>query len=240
MMKISDNRQLKMYNRKTIARIIIITVFVTSISCSVINNPNKPRFSFMAGISHGGIVENTDMNVVPNAITPPEATVDAFTGATNIGFNAGVHVNKRVGKNEIETGMDYLFTHHEFNYIDIGNMNIGVRRLSLSQLMVPFTWNLMMIRKIELQLKLGLVAQYNLVGVNDVTVFHLPDYRIHPFSAGPALGISAFPVKFRNGNKLGFYLDIYRGSRIYEDFYNQNSFEMPGSSYVKSGFKLQF
>ena len=51
------------------------------------------------------------------------------------------------------------------------------------------------------------------------------------FSGGVTLGLAAFPVSFDNGSRLGLYVDRYRGSQIYKDFYNQPEFEVPGSSY---------
>lgn len=220
---------------------ILLFAFIISIFCiATTPNPNRAKISVLVGANQGGIVENTDMSVVPNVSTPPEAIVDAFTGATQTGFHAGVHINQPVGKNEVETGLEYMFSHHTFNYIDNGNMYIGVRRASLSQIMLPLTYNFILVRNIDLQLKLGVTFQYNLVRINDITVFNLPDYKIHHFSAGPTLGVSAFPVKFANGNKLGLYLDLYRGSQIYEDYYNQTTFEMPGSAYLKGGIKYQF
>ena len=221
---------------KIVVAITVLIFIVVTISCSTA----KQKISFQSGVNQGGIVENTDMGVVSGVSTPAEATVDAFTGATQTGFNAGVHLNQPVGKNELETGLDYMYNHHTFNYIDIGNRFIGVRRIGLSQIIVPLTYNFVVNSNIDLQLKFGLAVQYNLVNVKDVTVFSLPEYNIHRFSAGPTVGVSAFPVHFSNGNKLGLYFDMYRGSQIYEDYYNQTTFEMPGSAYMKCGLKYQF
>ncbi|HRZ98791.1 MAG TPA: hypothetical protein P5084_14640 [Paludibacter sp.] len=225
------------YNTIRFAACIGVFILIAiTISCSTA----KQKISFQAGINHGGIVENTDMSLVPGVSTLAEATVDAFTGASQTGFNAGIHINKPIGKNEVETGVDYMFNHHTFNYIDNGNHFIGVRRIALSQIIVPLTYNFFFNRDFDFQLKLGLAVQYNMLNVNDVTVFKLPEYNIHRFSAGPTIGISAFPVKYANGNKLGVYFDMYRGSQIYEDYYNQPGFKMPGSAYLKCGLKYQF
>ena len=78
---------------------------------------------------------------------------------------------------------------------------------------------------------------------NDVLLpnkYILPEYEINKWSNGALFGISAYPVKFSNGSKLGFYLDAYRGSQIYEDYYNLKSFEMPGSSFIKYGVRYRF
>ena len=60
------------------------------------------------------------------------------------------------------------------------------------------------------------------------------------FVIGGLFGISAYPVRFGNGSKLGFYVDAYRGSQIYEDYYNQKVFETPGSNFVKGGIRYRF
>lgn len=59
------------------------------------------------------------------------------------------------------------------------------------------------------------------------------------FVIGGLFGISAYPVRFGNGSKLGFYVDAYRGSQIYEDYYNQKVFETPGSNFVKGGIRCR-
>lgn len=108
--------------------------------------------------------------------------------------------------------------------------------------MLPLTYNFVLFRKIfpnaDIQLKLGYTGQLNFV--SESSTGNLPDYSVKPFSNGATLGISAFPYQFRNGCKLGFYIDVYRGTQVYEDFYNQKSFEMPGSSFMKFGVKYLF
>jgi hypothetical protein len=108
--------------------------------------------------------------------------------------------------------------------------------------MLPITYNFglfnKLIPKAELQIKVGFLGQVNFISAKGTGI--LPDYSVIPFSAGPTFGISVLPLSFNNGNKLGIYFDIYRGSQIYKDFYNQSSFEMPGSSFAKFGLKYQF
>ncbi len=193
------------------------------------------------GSNLGGITENTDLSVIPGVKVPAEATVDAFTGATHPGFNAGVHINHRLKKNQVETGLNYMYNHQTFNYTDAGNKYIGVRELHVSQFMIPLTYNFSLFSKTfqnaEIQLKVGLLGQLNAVSGKGTGI--LPDYSVIPFSAGPTLGFSILPFHFRNDDKLGIYCDIYRGSQIYKDFYNQPKFEMPGSSFIKFGFKYR-
>ena len=216
------------------------------LSCSTLEKTateKKTTISIQMGSNSGGITENTDMSVVPGAEAPEEATVDAFSGATKkLGFNAGVHLNHRLKKNQVETGLDYMYNHQTFNYFDKGNMYIGVRELNISQVMIPVTYNIGLfgkqLPKAEMQIKAGLIGQVNFIATSDTGI--LPDYSVIPVSAGPTLGFSVFPFCFNEGSKLGVYVDIYRGSQIYEDYYNQAGFEMPGSSFAKFGLKYQF
>lgn len=225
---------------KTITIELLFFVLVCLIfSCSTVekvSTEKKTTVSLHVGSNMGGITENTDMSVIPGVRVPDEATVDAFSGATHPGFNTGVHINHRFKKNQVETGLDYMYNYQKFNYSDAGNKYIGVRELHVSQFMVPVTYNFVF-QKVGLQLKVGLLGQFNLVSGKGAGI--LPDYSVIPFSAGPTLGFSFLPFYFRNGDKLGIYCDIYRGSQIYKDFYNQPEFEMPGSSFVKFGFKYQ-
>lgn len=199
------------------------------------------KISFQAGSNFGGITENTDMSQVPGVKVPVEATVDAFSGASFPGFNAGLHFNHPLKKDQVETGLDYMYNYQEFIYIDAGNKYIGVRELHVSQFMIPLTYNFNLFRNTfhdaEIQLKAGLFGQANLVTGRGTGI--LPDYSVTPFSAGLTLGFSFMPFHFRNGNKLGIYCDAYRGSQVYNDYYNQPDFDMPGSSFIKFGLKYQ-
>lgn len=223
-----------------IAYKFLIMPLILLFSCSTIEQlttEKKTKVSVQIGSNLGGIIENTDMSMVTGVKVPPEATVDAFTGATQVGFNAGVHINHSLKRNQVETGLDYMYNFQKFNYIDVGNHYIGVRELHVLQFMVPLTYNFV-IQNAGLQLKIGLLGQFNLVTGKGTGI--LPDYSVNPFSAGPTFGISFLPLHFRNGDNLGLYCDIYRGSQFYEDFYNQPEFEMPGSSFLKLGLKYQF
>ncbi len=222
--------------RKTVLSIVLVGL---TFSCSTIEkapSEKKTILSIQMGSNIGGITENTDMGVVPGVQVPAEASVDAFSGATHPGFNAGVHVARSLKKNQLETGLDYMYNYQKFNYIDAGNHYIGVRDLHVSQFMIPFTYNFTFPRA-GLHIKAGFLGQFNLVSAKGTGI--LPDYSINPFSGGATCGVSYLPFHFGNGDKLGIYCDIYRGSQIYKDFYNQPEYEMPGSSFVKFGIKYQ-
>lgn len=231
--------------KKTAITTIWILLFLLINSCSTtreIPAGKKLKFALQAGTNIGGITENTDMNVVPNVSVPQDATVDAFTGATQMGYNIGVHVNKILKKNQIEAGLDYMYNYQTFNYNDAGNFYNGERWLQVSQIMLPLTYNLVLFRNLlpnaDIQLKIGFLGQLNFVSTHETG--NLPAYSFNPWSNGLTLGLSAYPFQFKNGNKLGFYFDGYRGNQIYKDFYNQSCFEIPGSSFMKFGLKYQF
>lgn len=225
-------------------QVIPVFAFMLIISaCTVTDKSERGvKLSIQAGINQGGITENTDLSVVPDAEPTPEATIDAYSGATSMGANMGLHANKPLKFGEIETGLDYMYNHQEFTYADAGNMYIGSRDLSVHQFMIPLTYNFELFEKMlptaEIQLKIGYLGQINFVSCKGTGI--LPEYSINRFSNGGVFGISAYPFSFANGSKLGFYLDAYRGTQIYIDHYNQERFEMPGSSFVKGGLKYRF
>jgi hypothetical protein len=90
----------------------------------------------------------------------------------------------------------------------------------------------------EIQVKLGVAGQVNFVDATHEG--HLPAYDVNRWSNGFTFGVSAYPFRFKNNHKLGFYLDGYRGTQIYEDYYNLPEYEVPGSSYMKFGLRYQF
>lgn len=223
----------------------ITLVLLLATACAPLSefeSRSKTTLSICAGANVGGITENTDMSVVPGALAPPEAIVDAFTGATHTGVHAGVHVARRLGRLELESGLDYMYNYQSFNYIDAGNFYIGQRDLDVSQWMIPVTLNIPLLHSplpaADLWIKVGYLGQVNRLKVADTGI--LPDYSLSGWSGGLTAGVSAFPVHFGNGSRLGIYLDVYRGSQIYEDYYNQPEFEMPGSSFVKTGLTYKF
>jgi len=76
--------------------------------------------------------------------------------------------------------------------------------------------------------------QYNLLNTTD-TGLNLPAYSYKHWSNGVTLGFSTVPIQLNNGASLGVYFDMYRGGRIYKDFYNSDSYIMPGSGFMKFG-----
>ena len=136
-----------------------------------------------------------------------------------------------------------MFNDQLFTYVFAEGDVVGKRNLNTSQLMLPLTFNVGLFRKKQsdgsLQLNIGYVLQYNMIGINDEHP-GLPGYNLYKWSNGFTAGLTAFPVAFENGNRLGWYLSGYRGSQVYEDLFNLKDFEIPGSSYFKTGIIYQF
>ena len=197
----------------------------------------KPRIQIQGGINKGGIVENNDFSSTPNV------QVDAFTGASrSVGGNVGAHVVLPLKHNAFETGIDYMYNGQSFNFYNPSHQYLGTRDIGTSQFMLPLTFNIGLFRhsnrKPLLYLKLGYVIQYNLLNVND-SEQNLPVYSYNRFSQGATLGLSTLPFQLKDGSVFGFFLDLYRGSKIYNDMYNSDVYKTPGSSYYKLGLIYQ-
>jgi hypothetical protein len=197
----------------------------------------KPIYRAQLGTNKGGVVENTDLTVVPNT------QVDAYSGATSKGVNASGKVILPLKRNALETGIDLMHNSQTFSYNDAANGFNGERKLGVTQFMVPITYSFCLFRKNNpeglLQIKLGYSAQFNLISTSDGTG-NMPIYSTSPYSKGATLGFSTTPFRLKNGAKLGFYIDGYRGTQAYEDFYNRTEFEMPGTAFIKYGVIYQF
>lgn len=198
----------------------------------------KPRLQLQAGLSKGGIAENRDFASTPNI------SVDGFSGATrSVGPNAGAHVILPLKRNAFETGIDYMYNKQTFKYNDLLNNYVGYRGLRVSQFMLPITYNIGLFKLANQQplcfLKLGYLVQYNLLGVTN-SGQSLPGYSYNHWSKGVTIGLSSTPVVLKNGTLLGIYFDVYRGSKIYDDFYNSVAYKTPGSSFLKFGLIYQF
>lgn len=231
--------------KKTGIIFLLGLTFLIINSCSVSREvPGKDRlkYSVHLGTGQGGITENTDISVVPGVRVPEEASVDAFSGATGIAFSSGIHVTRNLKSNSIETGLDYMYNYQVFNYIDAGNLYIGVRELKVSQVMVPLTYNIEILKEVfpgaQLRFKAGLLGQLNIVSADDTGM--LPSWSLNRFSGGFTAGLSSAPIELKNGSRIGLDLNLYRGSQVYKDFYNQPWFEMPGSSFFYVGINYQF
>ena len=226
--------------RKIIAAGILSLFFLMGCaSQQAIRDDNKwsPIYRIQAGTNKGGIVENTDLTLIDNT------EADAFTGATSRGVNASGKVMLPLKRNYIETGIDLMYNRQTFSYKDAVNGFTGERRLGVTQFMLPLTYSIALFRENHpgglFQVKFGYTAQINLFSISDGNG-NMPGYSTNSFSNGATIGFSATPYRFENGARLGLFLDVYRGTRAYEDFYNRTDFEMPGTSYIKYGIIYQF
>lgn len=223
--------------------LLLLSVFILIAGCTTPKETanEKLKLSAQIGLNKGGVTENTDMNAIPGLEENPAGTVDACTGATKTGFNAGVHANYPLKRNEVETGIDMMYNNQVFTYNDEVHHFNGQRTLHVTQLMIPATYNFNVLKNAmpaaQLQVKIGVVGQINFIDASNSG--QLPDYTINRWTNGFTFGFSAYPFHFNN-NHLGFYVDGYRGTQVYQDFYNLTEFEMPGSSYMKFGIRYQF
>ncbi len=231
------NSYSKLYN---LWLLLVFLFFITA--CTSQQNlveKQKLAYTIQFGVNNGGITENKDI------VKTNDVAVDAFSGATNknkIGLNLGFHLNLPFRKNSVETGIDLMYNNHIFDYKDVVNNYYGNRGIDINQIMLPLTYNFGFFKKNNpngaFQLKVGGLVQCNILNVSKTGV--LPDYDYNNFSGGVTFGIKIIPVQFQNNARLGFYMDVYRGSQIYKDLYNQSNFEMPGSSFIKAGILYQF
>jgi hypothetical protein len=145
-------------------------------------------------------------------------------------------------KNRLETGIGFMYNKQIFTYNDFANTFIGEREIGASQFMLPISYNFGFFKnQFEgglFRLKLGFMFQYNLLDIEDHSN-ELPGYKINDFSNGLLLGFETIPFQLNNGNRLGLTLEMYRGSQVYDDYYNREDFEMPGSSFFKAGIIYQ-
>ncbi|MBN1990402.1 MAG: hypothetical protein JW783_13450 [Bacteroidales bacterium] len=195
------------------------------------------KYRVQAGANKGGITENTNLKLVDGA------NINAFSGATRTGINVGTRAIIPLKRNAIETGLDYMYNNQTFTYSDATNGYEGTRKVNLSQIILPVTYSIPLFKKrLEgglFQVKLGYLAQVNIYGIKSSNAT-LPKYSTKLFTSGFTVGISSTPIALGRGLKLGFYIDGYRGTQAYEDFYNRSEFETAGTSFMKYGIILEF
>jgi len=213
------------------------TLILTGCNISKQGGVWQPYYRLQVGINKGGITENNDFTKTAN-IQP-----DAFTGATKTGFNASGHIVLPLKRNAVETGIDFMHNTQAFTFKDVAFGYRGSRKIGTSQFMVPLTYNFKLFKRNNplgtLHVKVGYLMQLNIFSVTDNGT-PLTEYSTKGFSNGISVGLSVTPFKMSNGDRLGFYLDGYRGSKIYSDFYNRSMYKMPGSSFMKFGIIYQF
>jgi hypothetical protein len=194
------------------------------------------KISLLVGIAAGGLVENMEMTGIAGV-----ADVDAITGATQTLFNAGIHSERDIKGHKFETGLDYLSFDQSIKY-QLPSLTVtGTRAVQFQQLRLPLTYNFHFSKDNRnypgLILKAGLSVGYTFS--KEITDSgNPPAYRFNDWDYGPLLGVSVYPRQFQGRFRTGIYLDLYRGSRIYDDIYHRAE-GMGGQSFMKFGIILQ-
>lgn len=217
--------------------ILVLTACKTTENITKLSVSDKVNYSAQISISKGGIVENTNMDELSGV------SVDAFSGATKNGLGAGGRISYPFSFLSLETGLDYQLSNQSFLFSDPANKFYGNRNLTTHQFMMPLSLNVRLFtRKNHMglaQIKLGHLLQFNHIIAGKESGI-LPNYNIHRWSNGLLMGIHFTPFELKKGNKAGAFIEIYRGSQIYEDHYNQKHFDMPGSAFNRIGVIYHF
>ena len=212
---------------------VIIPTLCLLMGCSTTSKVENSKqniitYNIQVGTSWGGIIEDTK--------------IDAVTGATSSSINFGFHPEFNILDKNIETGIDFLYYKQSFTYLDNVEGFDGKREFRFAELRVPLTYNFQLFKNEysegRLLIKLGLSAGYR-VYENIEQIGTVPDYTFDEFSIGPTLGLSTTPFTINNKLKLGFYLDLVRGSKVYEDPYITTD-EVGNMSNMKFGILLKF
>lgn len=244
-MKILSSITKIIFNRSTFLYLFSAVLIFTILSCNmtkkslVRENDDSGQYStisILAGLSYGGHVDNTVMSGINDV-----SNIDAVTGATKTRFNAGIHTEINLKGHFIETGLDYISFDQSVEYKLPSFSVAGNRDFNFHQLRLPLTYNLHLFKNNQnypgLILKAGLSVGYtfskSITGNGNV-----PDYKFTNWDYGPTLGFMIYPLQFKQNYRMGIYLDLYRGSRIYEDIYHQSE-GMGGHSFMKFGIVLQ-
>ncbi len=210
---------------------MLMILLISSCSGSQELKKPGPSWKMVAGGTHGGIIENTDLDLI-QPISP-----DAFSGATRVGVQAGVHYEYPLRRISLEAGMDYFVNSQVFTYQDDFPRFYGTRNLVTSQIRFPLAVNFRFFKRVQedglLQIRLGLSTGLVFYGLKDHGE-QLPSYTSYLFSMGPLLGADLFPFHFESGSALGFSFELSRSfQKAYDDYYQVG--EMPGASYLKFG-----
>lgn len=192
--------------------------------------------SIMAGISFGGITENTEeMTGVTGA-----TEADAITGATKLMFNLGVRKEKLFHGHAIETGIDYTGFSQEIDYTLPSFSVDGKRDVAYHQVRVPLTYNFHFSGgdpQPKFILKVGVSAGYTF-SKSIKSTGNLPGYDFTDWDIGPTFGMAYYFFNLTEKYRGGLFMDMYRGGRVYEDAYHTGS-GLGGNSYYAIGISIR-
>jgi hypothetical protein len=140
----------------------------------------------------------------------------------------------------LETGLDYLGFSQTVDYQLAGLDVVGSRDFRFHQIRIPFTYNLHLLknqnRRPGLIIKAGFSGGYTFwESIKDNG--GLEEYQFTREDFGPTLGVTVYPFSARKAGRVGFYLDLYRGSRIFSDEFHQEE-GLGGQSFMKMGVTL--
>ncbi len=193
------------------------------------------NFVVLAGASYGGIVDNYQMSGIEGT-----SDVDVITGATKIAYNAGIHSILKGHGRTIEIGLDYISFNQSVEY-DLLSLSVnGTRSFEFQQIRLPMTYNFEFFKNYlnqpKLALKLGFSVGYTFSKTieDSEDSENMPDYEFTDWGIGPDIGLYFYPFDFKQNYRLGLYMDIYRGRKIYEDVYHEGLF-LGDNSFLKFG-----
>ncbi len=225
--------------KKLLPVFIIFLIVCTIISCNFqpgVINQNRSLISLAGGLTYGGINDNQDYDAASGA-----TQVDGISGATKIGYSGGLHTAVNLNGHIIETGLDYTTFRQTISYKAVDAAYSGDRDIEYAQLRLPLTYNLQFFKNrfsySQLAVKLGFSAGYT-VSKSVTSGQYLPDHTFDNFEAGPLLGLIYYPYMSRGRMRLGIYMDLYRGTKFFEDAYHTSG-EVGGQSFIKVGLLLQ-
>jgi hypothetical protein len=168
---------------------------------------------------------------------------NASSEEIKVGVAIGVHDVIPLGRNAIETGLDYAYSPQRLFYDNKMYEYNGYRYVRTSQLMVPITYNFGLFKKIApegfIELKIGYLAQLNFVSEGP-TSGTIPGYSTNRFSNGLIFGLSAIPIKFKNQSRMGLFADAYYGTHLFKDIYSPQKSEWHYSAFCRFGIVYQF
>ena len=199
----------------------------------------ETNFAFLAGASYGGLVENDNKNDISGV-----TAIDAITGATKLAYNVGIHSILKGHGRTIEIGLDYINLDKSIEY-EMPSLSVsGTRSFKTHQIRLPLTYNFLFFKnhleRPRLVLKVGLSAGYTFsktITDSDVSA-NMPDYEFSDWDACAKFGFCYYPFDFSKNYRLGFYLDSYRGLKVYEDIYHEAAY-LGGNAFTKFGILFE-
>jgi len=230
----------------TLIKAVSKTVLVAGLALGILNcshqkeftrqdsSPIQVNYALQLGVSSGGIIENR----IKKDLSDSE--IDGISGATNSAISAGAHGTINLCGHELETGLDYINFSQTIEYkFTTGSSK---REVAFHQLRMPLTYNFNFWQNSSqnprIVFKAGMSAGYTIAkSIDDGS--NLPSYKFTNYDFGPTLGLTIFPYEFSPKFRLGLYMDVYRGTKIFEDQFHKAD-GIGGLSFYKAGIVYHF